>query len=142
MVKKGSPAAMIPPERQPTTVLDQNNPADGIWYTVLEEKNARIYSLSAKCTWSVQPLSMEVRVTVDGATHIFSKANPTSDTWAYPLLAAQDADDSHPLVEAAYYSFVAYRAFWLEGRNVKVEARVTGGTVSNLFMRIHPAKWP
>jgi len=100
------------------------------------QKNVRLIALAIKCVWTVQPDPLEIHFTIDGVTFLMSKSNPVSDTWYYPTLTGAAAD-----LAADTTDYALRRAFLLGGREVKVEAEVTGGTVSALYLRVKWAKW-
>ena len=109
-------------------------PVSGTKYTVLDTKrNVRIIGISVQCTWTVQPTPLEIHITIDGQTVTFTFTDPVSatDYFAKNSLAtaetAQELTVTQPDVP-----------FLREGQSVKVEAEITGGTVSNLSARV---KW-
>jgi len=125
------------PEYQADAVLSQANPVSGTKYVVLATtKNARIMSIHIVCTWTVQPTPLEVHLTIDGLTITGGFVNPVSTTSYYARHSA--------LAQSLYISTAdpsAYMAFLMEGRSIKVEVEITGGTVSNLSARVKYAKW-
>ena len=123
-------------KHQPDATLDQADPASGTKYTLLDTtRNVRIISISAKCTWTVQPSPLEVHLTIDGIAHKFSAVDPVS-TDLYFAFVREGFHETNQLLETTAYG--PYRAFLIEGRSVKVEVEITGGTVSNLSARV---KW-
>ena len=123
-------------KHQDDATINQANPVSGTKYEVLAEtKNVRIISIAVRCTWTVQPTPLEVWITVDGQTMRFYFPDPISDTW-YKGYIADESVEGYLTVDYA----AQYRAFLLEGRSVKVEAEITGGTVSNLSARVKWAK--
>ncbi|NVM23119.1 MAG: hypothetical protein HWN68_15215 [Desulfobacterales bacterium] len=125
-------------KHQADATLDQTDPVSGTKYEVLATtKNVRIILIEAQCTWTVQPTPLEIHVTIDGQPLVFSKADPVSEDYYYATPYAPVAGGSLNVVAE-----VRHRAFLLEGRSVKVEAEITGGTVSNLSARVKYAKIP
>jgi len=128
------------PEHQADAVLSQDNPVSETWYTVLNTtKNVRLLSLYANITWAVtQPTPLEVRVTIDGQTETFSVSNPVSGTDYVGVLGYASA--SYLINTLAEQRS---RAFLLEGRSVKVEARITWATTqpTPLVCRVKYAKY-
>jgi len=125
-------------KHQADATLDQASPVSGTKYEVLATtKNVRIIGISAVCTWTVQPDPLEVHVTIDGQLLSFHFTDPVSTT---PYFAYLDANRT--AINQAMDSSVGKEAFLLEGRSVKVEAEITGGTVSNLSARVKYAKIP
>jgi len=128
-----------PPEFQADAFLSQNDPVSGTKYIVLDTtKNVRIISIHAVCTWTVQPTSLQIDITIDGILHTFKIAEPVSTTYYYGKL--------NPANEAIFQGLsptvlAINRPFLLEARSVKVEASITGGTVQNLSARIKYAKY-
>jgi len=126
-------------EHQADATLSQNNPGDGTKYTVLATtRNVRIIGISVQCSWTVQPTPLEIHLTIDGQTLTFGQSNPVSATPYYPrtlMGIAQLANDSLMMTGSAQDI-----SFLLEGRSVKVEVEITGGTVSNLSARVKYAR--
>ena len=124
------------PEHQADAVLNQDNPDSGTKYTVLDTtKNVRIVAVMVACTWTVQPTPLEIHITIDGQPYTLTMDDPASGTchffnyWALTtsIGVLGTSDPKMP--------------FLLEGRSVKIEAEITGGTVSNLSARVKYAKW-
>ena len=130
------------PEHQADAVLSQANPVSGTWYTVLDTtKNVRIIAIFTNITWATtQPTPLEVRITIDGQTEIFHLDNPTSTTW-YELIAWADGGTGGFLSAEDYKNL--NRPFNLEGRSVKIEARITWATTqpTPLQCRVKYAKY-
>lgn len=123
------------PEHQADATLSQANPVSGTKYTVLDTtENVRIIWIRAKCTWTVQPTPLEVHITIDGESYSFYVSNPASAIWHNALF-----DIGEEILSATIIP--GYRAFFLEGRSIKVEVEITGGTVSNLSGQVRYAKW-
>jgi len=124
------------PVHQADATLTQA-PVSGIKYVVLDTKNARIISIGVKCVWTVQPTPLEIHITIDGVAIIASKIDPVTNT-EYLV------NDSHPLLATLFLESPGsgrILPFLIEGRSVKIEAEITGGTVSNLTARVKYAKW-
>lgn len=127
-------------QQQADALLDQAAPVSTTAYEVLETTlNVRLLSVIAKVTWTVQPTPLDVIVTIDGQVITFTKGNPVTATNYYARLKPQVAMTAQELHTAAS---AVTRTFMLEGRSVKVEAKTTGGTVSNLTCRVKYAKLP
>ena len=125
------------PQQQPDAVLDQPDPVSGTKYPVLNTTpNVRIIAVAVRCTWTVQPTPLEIHITIDGQSITHTETNPVSDDWHYAYISAPDPPSSQP-----FGSTVGREAFLYEGRTVKVEAEITGGTVSNLRARVKYAKY-
>jgi len=125
-------------QHQADATLSQASPGSGTKYTVLDTTaKARIIVIAVKCIWTVQPTPLEVHVTIDGVSLTFTVSNPVSDTWYQAALDPTAGETSQVLTTT---NFLPYRSFLLEGRSVKVEAEITGGTVSQLDARIKYAK--
>ena len=128
-----------PPEYQADATLSQDNPVSGTKYVVLDTvKNVRIISIMIKVAWTGQPSPLQVWVTIDGQLLEFTKANPETDV-GYTTVANPLGVGWELLKYDGYYG--RSRAFFLEGRSVKVEVETTGGTVSNLSARVKYAKY-
>lgn len=141
---KGACKTLPVPEQQADAILDQANPVSGTKYVVLDTTaNVKIHFICLSVTWTVQPTPLELHVTVDGITRKFTKTDPVSLTVYLPQANPHIDPDSQYLVSTAddegMYEPLA-RAL-CSGRSVKIEAEITGGTVSNLFCRVKYAKW-
>jgi len=101
-------------------------------------KNIRIISIVAQCTWTVQPTPLEVHLTIDGQALLWTKTDPATATDYFCVFNDDDAPDAMQFETGATGK---YRSFLVEGRSVKIEVEITGGTVSNLFLRVKYAKW-
>lgn len=125
---------VYPPAHQADATLAQVNPVSAQLYTILATTaNVRIYSVSVNCVWTVQPNPIEVVITIDGQTIVYAQANPATGT-NYALsrgVTAESAAAANQLLINAY-SAPQPTGFQLEGRSVLIQARVTGGTVSQL----------
>ena len=126
-------AYTVVPEHQADEVLTQANPVSGTLYEVLATtKNVRVISIGTNITWGVtQPTPLEIVVTVDGQTVIFSKTNPVSAT-AYE--AAFESDGGTQL--SNYNVAVPMRAFLLEGRSVRIQVRITWAVTQPTPLRV------
>ena len=128
-------------EHQPDAVLDQTDPDSGTKYVVLDTtKNVRIISIMIQCTWTVQPNPLEIWLTIDGQVLRFYFSDPESATPYFAFLNPGGPVTNEGLTVNMAYA--VYKAFLIEGRNIKVEAEITGGTVSNLSARVKWAKIP
>lgn len=127
-------------QHQADATLSQANPVSGTKYTVLDTtKNVRIIGMMVRCTWTVQPTPLEIHVTVDSQSITFQKIDPVSTISYFPAFNAFADSLNQILTDAAVGDT---RSFLLEGRNVKVEVEISGGTVSNLTARVQHAKIP
>jgi len=99
------------------------------------QRNVRIIGIFVRCTWTVQPTPLEVHLTIDGVVHTASYTDPVSNTGYFVYV--------DPSLTSGYAmsSGTGKEAFLVEGRAVKIEAEITGGTVSNLAMRVLWARW-
>lgn len=126
-------------EHQADVVLNQVNPVSGTKYTVLNTTpNARIISIVVTCTWTVQPTPLEIHVTIDGQAYTFYKDDPATVTFYEVDIHGRDVPLLGDMEGAGAYQ--TYRSFLLEGRSVKIEAEITGGTVTLLYARVKYAK--
>jgi len=126
------------PEHQANATLNQAAPVSGTRYTILDTtKNARILKVSIHCTWTVQPTPLELHITIDGQALTFAQTNPVSTQRYRPIFSPNNVmvncDDGG--------TDATIPAFFIEGRSVKIEAEITGGTVSNLSGTVRYAKW-
>ena len=127
-------------KHQPDAVLNQANPVSGQKYVVLDTtKNVRIIDMHIKCDWTIQPSPLELHLTIDGIPHIHTLADPPTDTWYVPYIRGSLPETDQGLTnDASVYAPI--RAFIYEGRSIKIEAEITGGTVQNLSARVKWAK--
>lgn len=144
------PVAVTDPDIGPLTVfqqqadatLSQANPVSGTKYTVLDTTtNVRIISIAVRCTWTVQPSPLEIHITIDGQTITHAGTNPVSDDWLFIDFTNAELNEATQLLDSSNAE-LKRRAFAYEGRSVKVEAEITGGTVSNLSARVKYARIP
>ncbi len=110
---------------QADATLSQNNPVSATLYTVLDTtKNARIISITTNITWAVtQPTPLEVVVTIDGISTIFTVTNPVSATDYFASLKANAAASAQTLETTDRAA--TGRPLLLEGASIKVEVRIT-----------------
>lgn len=135
------------PMHQGDAYFSQANPVSGTLYEwavggVLlgTQQNVSIITLSATITWGVtQPTPLEIVVTIDGQTIVFAAGNPVSGQIYYGDIARSNVTDQPMYAEAN----TSYRPFLLEGRSVKVEARVTWAVTqpTPLVFRVKWARW-
>jgi hypothetical protein len=119
---------------QPDAVLAQANPVSTTLYTVLAATpNVRIYGINTECFWTVQPSPLEIVLTIDGQVITHGIANPATAT-AYFARRGMDRPEANQELSAVEFQ----PAFFIEGRSVRVQARITGGTVQTLNARV---KW-
>jgi len=124
-------------QHMPDATLSQSYPLDGTKYTVLNTtKNVKIWSIAVECTWTVQPTSLEIHITVDGISLTASQSNPVSNTWYYVYFPYYSPNPDFATSAGAVSRDI------LEGRSVKVEAEITGGAVSDIVARVKYAAIP
>jgi len=124
-------------QQQDDATLDQDSPVSGTKYSVLDTKGhkVRIKSICLTCTWTGQPTPLECHITIDGKSKTVTQADPVSGT---PYYVAINADAVNPVFGTT--DLTPYQAFLCEARSIKIEAEITGGTVSNLSARVKYAK--
>lgn len=126
-------------EQQADAFLNQANPVSGTKYEVLAtNKRVRIIGIAVSSLWTVQPTPLEIHVTIDGIAYKWTQTDPVDGSWYMCPLDARFAETAQEMAAGAALS----SAFVLEGRTVKVEAEITGGTVSNLTARVKWGKIP
>lgn len=120
---------------RPDAVLDQVNPGDGTYYTVLDTTpNCRIISIALVID-GTGPSDLTMRITIDGRSFECVNPFPTSGTIEHVVnLTEFDADFQ---LSTTYYG--RYRAFLIEGQNVKVEAMARGAANTRLRCRVKHA---
>jgi hypothetical protein len=124
-------------EYQTEAAIDIAPPTSAALYTVLDTTpNVRIIAIMGKCQFTAgAPDPLEIIVTIDGKTIIYKKATPATGT-SYGANLLTDWDDANQ--QLGNLDQASYRAFLLEGRSVKIQARVTGGTLTHLIALV---KW-
>ena len=123
-------------QHQADAVLDQANPVSGTKYVVLDTvRNTRIIGIMAQCTWTVQPTPLEVHLMLDGIPYTAAQTDPVTIT-AYALYFSEA--EAQPQLSTSLKA--PTKSFLCECRSIKVEAEITGGTVSNLTARVKWAK--
>ena len=103
------------------------------------QKEVRIHSINVNVTWTVQPSPLEIWVTVDGKTWRFFVIDPESVTNYYALIASNQTPTFQSLSTT---DFGFYKNGMFDGRSVKIEAEITGGTVSNISAIVKWGKIP
>lgn len=99
--------------------------------------NVRLMSIVVSVTWTVQPTPLEVHVTIDGETIVFTLTNPATATDYVANFVRKSANGVLSTLAVGQNM----GNLMLEGRSVKVECETTGGTVSNITMYVRYAKW-
>jgi len=132
-------------EHQSDATINQDDPVSGTKYEWKDadgnplgtQKNVRIITFTIKCTWTSQPTPLELHITIDGRPIICYRTNPESETVYYPNNFEYGSEN---IGLGGSYGLNYALPFLLEGRKVKIEVEITGGTVSNIFARIKWAK--
>lgn len=133
--------------QQADAAISQADPVSTTLYEVLATtKNVRILGIACQVTWAVtQPTPLEVVVTIDGQTIIYSMVNPVTATPYAPYVApATDiATAANQLMIAAWTAALLPIAI-LEGRSVRVQIRITWAVTqpTPLVCRVKYAKIP
>ena len=118
MMTGGSGSKIQMMQHQADAVLNQVA-VQNTWYTVLDAKNTRIINIAWNETIANE--TIEVRLTVDGNVLAGSHA-ATAATWYY---ITWDAITAQTLQINSVVTIHVYKAFFLEGRSVKLEFRKT-----------------
>lgn len=123
-------------QQQPDATLNQANPDSGTKYEVLATtKRVRLIGISVQCTWTVQPTPLEIHLTINGQTVTYTFTDPVTATDYFAKNSLGNAETAQELTVTQ-----PDVPFLREGRSVKVEAEITGGTVSNLSARVKYGK--
>lgn len=131
----------LPPKHQADVNLDESNPATTPYTVLVTTQNCRLISISIYSEWTVQPDPLSVIITIDGQTVQLNQANPVTATTYYIRNQSNMPSDGMSLDTTDY---ALYKSFFLEGRSIKVEARIgatTAGTVQKMICRVKYAKW-
>ena len=119
---------------QDDKTLSQDNPDSGVPYLVMDTTpNVRVIGVAAICTWTAQPSPLELHLTIDGQPITHKVTDPADGMFYRGVIDEGRSPTTQLLVNT-----VPEQAFLYECRSVKVEAEITGGTVSNLTARV---KW-
>jgi len=137
----GSGARVQMMQQQADAAISQADPVSTTLYEVLATtKNVRILSISAAITWAVtQPTPLEVVVTIDGRSIIYSKTDPVSASYYNAGRVGSNAEGFQTLDGTGQYL-----TFLLEGRSVRVQIRITWAVTqpTPLVCRVKYAKIP
>ena len=111
-------------QHQTDATLSQANPVSTTLYNVLPlTNNVRLISISTEVTWGVtQPTPLDVVITIDGVSVIFTKTNPVS---ANGYECAFISPEASTQVMSSGGGYSGARAFLMEGRSVQVDVRIT-----------------
>lgn len=105
-------------QHQPDVVINQDNPIQNTWYTVLPATDdVRIINAEVSIYTAVETLQM--RITADGTPLIAPVAGAIVGTSYFPEFEASTPDAMY-LDATSYYR---YRAFLMEAHNIMVEVR-------------------
>jgi len=127
MSASNHPYTVLPAQRA-DAVLSQANPVSTTLYEVLPTtRNVRIQSIMAAITWAVtQPTPLDVVVTVDGQTIVYTIANPVTATGYVAVILPSASEANQPLRELNLDNEYRARSLGLfEGRSVRVQIRIT-----------------
>lgn len=137
--------ATVPPEYQAPATLNQANPVQNTWYTVLDTTlNCRIWAILIQIDTTGETL--DVQITVDGQVIPSSGAvcvagNAYEICFGYSgALGVLPIDNLVPFDVGSPFS--RYRAYLIEGRSVKVEVRkTTAAGAGNLRAEVQYSTW-
>lgn len=134
---EGAYGAIIPPEHQQDALLNQAAPVQNTWYTVLD--TTELCRLISACV-EVQTTgeTLEMRITIDNDIYTGSIAAVAGSHYlAYLFLYSTGA-----ILTLATTANIAWKAFLLEGRSIKVEVRkTTAAGAGNLRACVVYATW-
>lgn len=125
-------AKLIPVDQPDATI--SLAPVSGAKNVVLDiTGNVRLIGIFVRVTWTVQPSPLEIHGTIDGIPWIWTQANPVSNA-AHFCQISENLSKTIQTMGATQRA--PTRGFLLECRSIKIEAEITGGTVSNLECRV------
>lgn len=135
-MRKGSPAPTIPPEHQPDAFINQANPVQGQWYTILPTTTrVRLYNCAVLVMTTAETL--EVEWVVDGQTYVIA-IPAAGTTWYYILRDPTGA----ALVAATAITYPHYKAFNFPGRSFRIRVRkTTNNGNGNIIGRVIHHTW-
>ncbi len=143
----GSGARVQVFQQQADAAISQANPVSTTLYEVLATtKNVRILGIACQVTWATtQPTPLEVLVTIDGQTIIYTMVNPVTATPYAPYVSpATDIAAAASQLLIAAWTAALLPVVPLEGRSVRVQIRLTWATTqpTPLVCRVKYAKIP
>jgi len=130
-----------PPIHQTALARAEATPISNTLYEVLPTtRNVRLIGVAALSTWAVtQPTPLEVIIEIDGVTLTFSQINPITATW-YSCSMYSPSNVAEGLMTTTDYCI--QRSFLLEGRTIRVQARIIWAiTQPTLSCRVKYARW-
>ena len=112
-------------KQQLDAAIVQANPVSTTLYEVLPTtNNVKIISISAEIDWGItQPTPLEIVMTIDGITTIFSQTNPVTGTIYSPFRTVYDTEAGQLMnsdIDSALRT-----TFPIEGGTVRVQIRIT-----------------
>ena len=137
VIRQGVTEDFKVPKHQPDGTLDQANPIQNTWYTVLDTKrNVGLYGIGTKVL--VADETLEVRITIDGQT-LTGSVSATTDTWyVWHINLTAGGLQSETTLDKWKNAGLED---CLSGRSVKVEVRKTTALgAGNLQARVVWAK--
>ena len=120
-------------EYQDPSTLNQGAPVQNTWYDIINETNARVYSVAANVEDTNETL--EVRSIIDGVTSGAGSIGAINSTeyrvrWSYSAIARTV---SMALIAESADQAVRRGAYLAEGKHVRIQVRKTTATgVGNL----------
>lgn len=125
--------------QQPDAYVSIDDPTVGQLYSVppfdVERRDVRIIGMAAACTWTGAPSEGAIYITMDGQLITYKCEGPVSGTVYYATNGLAEPESNQTLSDTEPTA-----PFLREGKHIKIQAKITGGTVTNLWVRVKWAK--
>lgn len=104
----------------------------GTWYEIFNANNCKIHGGALNVVWTVQPLTLDFRVTTDGVTRVWYQSNPASATWYY----AKSYSFDHALDMQFSLDPVGVQDSIAEGHSILIEIHALLGTLTDFSYKV------
>ena len=125
--------------QQPDAYVSINDPTVGLLYSIppfdVERRDVRIIGVAANCTWTGAPSEGAIYITMDGQLITYLCSGPVSGTTYYATNGLAESESNQTLSDTS-----PAVPFLREGKRIKIQAKITGGVVTNLWVRVKWAK--
>ena len=125
--------------QQPDAYVSIDDPTVGQLYSIppfdIERRDIRIIGMAASCTWTGAPSEGAIYITMDGQLITYLCSGPVSGEIYFAKNGTEFPESEQTLVTEPPDT-----AFLREGKRIKIQAKITGGIVTNLWVRIKWAK--
>ena len=126
--------------QQPDAYVSIDNPTVGQLYSIppfdIERRDVRIIGMAANCTWTGAPSEGAIYITMDGQLITYKCEGPVSGKTYYAENGLAEPESNQTLVPDTAPAV----PFLREGKRIKIQAKITDGVVTNLWVRVKWAK--